>query len=238
MQPSSLPGDPGPLARPTTVDLLVRVYCWLSDQVYRHFAWVFELLTRLLTAGRFPRWRRIARDYLPTDQVLDLACGTGQLLREWPADGRRLVGIDLSPGMAAVFRQRARGGRHSAVMVLASAERLPFRDRSFKAAVATFPTRFLSDPIVLREAARVLRTDGERSGRLVVVGLHLVARRALLQKALSALYGAPSADLRARFARQVEAAGLIFQVVEQPGETIQPALYLATLSEADRHDAL
>ncbi len=220
------------------VDLLVRAYCWLSDQVYRHFAGVFDLLTRLLTAGRFPRWRRIARDYLPTDQVLDLACGTGQLLREWPADARRLVGIDLSPDMAAVFRRRASSRRHSAVVVQASAGCLPFKDRSFKAAVATFPTRFLSDPTVLREAARVLRTDGERSGRLVVVGLHLVARQALLQEVLKALYGAPSADLRAQFARQVEAAGLTFDVVEQPGETIQPTLFLATLPEADRHAAL
>lgn len=237
MQPSSYPGDPGHPAQSTVVTFVVRAYCWLSDQVYLRFAWAFDLITGLLTGGRFPRWRRVARDYLPADHVLDLACGTGQLLREWPVDARGLVGVDLSPGMAEVFRRRSLSTRHPAVMVQASADRLPFKDRSFKAAVATFPTRFLSDPVVLREAARVLRTDGERSGRLVVVGLHLVARHTLLQSALTALYGARPSSLRARFARQVEAAGLTFRGVETRGGSIQPALYIATLPVARRHDA-
>jgi len=235
MQP---PPRPSGLFGPSPTILigaLARAYCWISDQVYLRFAWGFDLLTGVLTLGRFARWRRSARAYLPDDQVLDLGCGTGRFLREWPVAARRLVGIDRSAGMATAFRQQARRHPHPAQMVRADATRLPFRDGSFKAALSTFPTRFLLEPAVLREAARVVRCEDERSGRLVVVGLYLTTRAPWLQRIFDALYGAPTTVRQAQVVERAAIAGLSVSNGVPTEGLIRPTLHLAQRSQEAEH---
>lgn len=241
MQPSSRAGDPFHIARSTLAGLAVQAYLWISDRVYGRHAWAFEALTTALTAGRFPTWRRSALAHLPADGVLDLACGTGALLRELPTDSNHLVGVDLSPRMGLVFRQRT----PHATFVCASADRLPFGSASFRAVVTTFPTRFLLAPQTLREVARVLGADvaEPRSGRLVVVGVFLTSRHRLIQDALSAIYGAPVAALLSAFTEAVNAAGFDLTDVEQPTGWIHPTLHVAVRHARrpetdDGHDAL
>lgn len=79
-------------------------------------------------------------------EILELGCGSGNAL---PALRRllrpaRLVGVDLSPGAAAV---------------LGDANHLPFRPGSFDL-VLDFGTCFHADPRALHEVARVLRPGG------------------------------------------------------------------------------
>lgn len=237
MQPPSRPSGRFRATRATLGGTLAQAYCWISDQVYLRFAWGFDLLTGVLTLGRFARWRRSARAYLPDDQVLDLGCGTGRFLREWPIAARRLIGVDHSAGMAAAFQDQGRRRIHPALMVRADAERLPFRDGSFKAVSSTFPTRFLLEPAVLREAARVVRCEDERSGRLVVVGLYLTARAPWLQRVLAALYGAPATMLQAQVVERAAAAGLTVSNVAPPDGLIRPTLHLVQrISEAGHVD--
>ncbi len=201
-----------------------RLYLTVSDHVYRDFAWAFEPITTILTLGWMPRWRRAAIRCLPPDDVLDLGCGTGALLKEIQRSGprRRLVGIDLSPTMTLVARRRSRSG----LIVRADVKRLPFRDGSFGGAVTTFPTRAVLDGEAMLEAARVLRrTRGDASpGRLVVVGMYLRSSQPLLQRLIDRLYGASVVVLHSAFIRSLATAGFVPRTQPPTRSLIEPTL--------------
>ena len=97
----------------------------------------------------------------PGDRLLDVGCGGGLLLRDAMATGAEATGLDHSPEMVALARDRAPG----ATVVLGKAEELPFADGVLSAVSMSVVFFFLDDPVrVLRECRRVLR-DG---GRLAV----------------------------------------------------------------------
>jgi SAM-dependent methyltransferase len=107
---------------------------------------------------------RALRDLLGrgSGTCLEIGCGTGvhaALVREL---GWTPIGIDLSAGMLRHARGRLPIAR-------ADAERLPLRDGSVPAAIAVMVhTDMPAYPVVLGEAARVLRPGG----MLVHVGVH------------------------------------------------------------------
>jgi SAM-dependent methyltransferase len=97
-----------------------------------------EVLRRFLGHGR--------------GRCLDLGCGTGVAMPELIRLGWTVVGVDVSEAMLS----RARA--HGAELHRASAESLPFDNRSFDAAVSLWLHTDVEDfPSILREAARVLR---------------------------------------------------------------------------------
>jgi demethylmenaquinone methyltransferase/2-methoxy-6-polyprenyl-1,4-benzoquinol methylase len=164
----------------------------------------YDLLNRVLSAGSDVRWRRAALDYLelaPPLRVLDLCTGTADLLLEALSRhaGSRGAGVDLSFEMlqraAGKLARRgcvARGG-----LALGDAERLPFAEGSFDAALVAFGIRNVGDPAAaLAEARRVLRGGG----RLVVLefampgGLLGSAYRLYFEKVLPAIGGLVSGD--------------------------------------------
>lgn len=92
-------------------------------------------------------------------RVLDVGCGPGALTAELVTrlGAAAVAAVDPSePFVAAAL------ARHPGVEVLrASAEHLPFADRSFDAALAQLVVHFMSDPVAgLTEMARVTRRDG------------------------------------------------------------------------------
>ena len=97
-------------------------------------------------------------------KLLDVACGTGHLLRMLGAalPGARLFGVDLSPHYLA--RARETLPRELDVsLVCENAERLPFPDAHFDAATNVFLLHELPDNVraqVLSEMARVVRPGG------------------------------------------------------------------------------
>lgn len=92
-------------------------------------------------------------------RVLDVGCGPGALTEELvgrlgPGD---VTAVDPSETFVAAARERLPG----VTVERASAERLPFPDHSFDAALAQLVVHFMSDPVAgLREMARVTRTGG------------------------------------------------------------------------------
>jgi SAM-dependent methyltransferase len=93
----------------------------------------------------------------PEDELLELGCGGGLLLRDALATGASATGIDHSEEMVELARRRAPGAR----VVLGRAERLPFEDDAFTAVAMSAVFFFLDDPVgVLRECKRVLRPAG------------------------------------------------------------------------------
>jgi ubiquinone/menaquinone biosynthesis C-methylase UbiE len=101
---------------------------------------------------------RIRRLGIQPQRVLDIGCGTGQLLRSvatmFPT--ATLIGLDPSFGML-----RAAGPPGPVALVRAQAERLPFAEGSVDLVVATASYRHWCDPrSAIREISRILGPGG------------------------------------------------------------------------------
>jgi len=107
----------------------------------------YDRYSALLSLGQDPRWRRFLVSRVeagPDDTVLDVATGTGLVARELVRrKGCRVVGLDQSPHMLAVARQRVPVGVE---LVEGDAERLPFEDASFDGLTFTYLLRYVDDP--------------------------------------------------------------------------------------------
>lgn len=91
-------------------------------------------------------------------RVLEVAIGTGRSIPFYAGDVR-LTGVDLTPEMLEIARQRA-GGREID-FVLGDAEKLPFDDASFDTVVCELGLCSIPRPAVaVSEMARVLRPGG------------------------------------------------------------------------------
>jgi demethylmenaquinone methyltransferase/2-methoxy-6-polyprenyl-1,4-benzoquinol methylase len=120
----------------------------------------YDRVGATLSLGQDPRWRRAMVARVPHDggHVLDVATGTGLVAEQLLAHGHRVTGLDQSPGMLAVARQRF-GDRVE--LVQASATALPFPDASFDHLTFTYLLRYVDDPgATLVELARVVRPGG------------------------------------------------------------------------------
>jgi len=138
----------------------------------------YDLNNRLHSFGRDQAWRKYAvrqADLKPTDRVLDVACGTGDLTKAF-ADalarhGRKkqgaefpVVGLDFTPQMLDVAREKK--ATPLTEYIEGDAMDLPFDDASFDVVSIAFGIRNVSRPeTALAEFRRVLRPGG----RLIVL---------------------------------------------------------------------
>jgi demethylmenaquinone methyltransferase/2-methoxy-6-polyprenyl-1,4-benzoquinol methylase len=120
----------------------------------------YDRVGAALSLGQDPLWRRYLVSRLPRDEgsVLDVATGTGLVAAQLLRRGFEVTGVDQSPEMLSVARHRF-GNRVE--LVEASAEELPFPDRSFDHVTFTYLLRYVVDPgATLAELARVARPGG------------------------------------------------------------------------------
>ncbi|MCA9255646.1 MAG: class I SAM-dependent methyltransferase, partial [Phycisphaerales bacterium] len=101
----------------------------------------YERVNRVLSAGRDAYWRRRAVELSgiqSTDEVLDIACGTGDFARAFAAARpTRVVGADFSAGMLALAANRPAPGEWCRADALV----LPFVDASFDVVSCAFGVR-------------------------------------------------------------------------------------------------
>jgi SAM-dependent methyltransferase len=99
----------------------------------------------------------------PSEQedVLDLACGTGNAALLAAARGARVVGVDAAARLLEVARERARAQDVALDLREGDLLALPVADAAADVVLSVFGVIFASDPAgAMREIARVLRPRG------------------------------------------------------------------------------
>lgn len=108
--------------------------------------------------GQDARWRRRMVDGLHVSrgaEVLDIAAGTGLITRLLQSLGALVISLDQSHRMLRPAVDRGAAG------VVATAEALPFPDRSFDTVTFGYLLRYVDDVTgCMSEIARVLRPGG------------------------------------------------------------------------------
>ena len=120
----------------------------------------YDLMNDIAAMGQVGMWRDLmvqALEIAPGDEVLDLAAGTGTSTTAIARAGARVAAADFSLGMMSEGRRRGA----PVPFIGADAQRLPFAEDSFDAAVISFGLRNVHEPRrALAEMVRVVRPGG------------------------------------------------------------------------------
>ncbi|PWI06038.1 SAM-dependent methyltransferase [Streptomyces sp. NWU339] len=106
-------------------------------------------------------WAVRLRSWLPVraSDVLDLGCGTGSLSLLAAEQGHRVTGVDRSPAMVALAREKLAG--HDAVFLIGDAAAPPTGERRYDVVLVRHVLWTLPDPArVLRHWRGLLRPGG------------------------------------------------------------------------------
>lgn len=125
----------------------------------------YDLLNRVLSLGIDQAWRRRTvrqAGALEGRQGLDLCCGTGDLTLAFSQAGADMVGLDFTPEMLPLARDKgARQGR-GALFVRGDAMQVAAPDDCVDFTSVSFGIRNVADRVgCLREMARVTRPGGQ-----------------------------------------------------------------------------
>ena len=97
----------------------------------------------------------------PGEQMLDVACGTGNLALPAARAGARVTGIDIAPALVVQLAARAAAEGLTLEAREGDAEALPFADDSFDTVVTMFGAMFAAHPQqAANELLRVTRPGG------------------------------------------------------------------------------
>jgi SAM-dependent methyltransferase len=98
----------------------------------------------------------------PGMEVLDVACGTGNVAIPAVRAGARVTALDFSPELLEVARERAADAMVEVDWVEGDAQELPFEDASFDRVLSAFGHMFAPDHArTAQEMKRVCRPGGE-----------------------------------------------------------------------------
>ncbi|MBN1652823.1 MAG: ubiquinone/menaquinone biosynthesis methyltransferase [Deltaproteobacteria bacterium] len=120
----------------------------------------YDFMNRLISLGMDRRWRKKTLRSVslkPSDIVLDLGCGTGDLSLLSESIGATVIGIDFSTVMLRYAQARS----INSSFIRANAANLPLADSSVSVVVSGFTLRnFVDLKAVLSEIRRVLIPTG------------------------------------------------------------------------------
>lgn len=226
---------------------------------YNPFAFTYDFVSAVVSRGRWRAWTQAAIPRIQGTRVLEVPCGTGNLLLDLTASGYTPVAVDLSPWMLQITRRKFRnvGAIHvrprsfrtpSAVgegkaerdelplLARARVQALPFPARAFDTVVMTFPPGFVYDLAALAELKRVLDTNG----RLVWVDAGRLAPRDSWSRFLNAAFRAVdgSGDFEQGAVRLLAEAGFDARVEWVRDEASAVAVVTATKTTAAAKGAL
>ena len=126
----------------------------------------YDRMNHGMSLGIDRQWRKrfvrvLAKRLAPDAQVLDLACGTGDLTKALAQRGWQVTGLDISAEMMEVGKEKCATLDPRPAFVLGSAEAIAFEDSTFDAVTIAFGLRnFDHRAQCLQEIRRVLKPGG------------------------------------------------------------------------------
>jgi ubiquinone/menaquinone biosynthesis C-methylase UbiE len=210
------------------------LYLWACERLYHELAPEYDLISRLVSAGAWPAWRRSVLPHLRGDRLLELGFGTGELLAELLQNPPGHPSAPpptplLSPGTAgapklerghqavsrAFFglelspRMHAVTARRLSAQPLA-APRVQASALTMPFAAGAFTSVFATFPAPYILAPTTLAECARvlrPGGRLVIAGLWVRLHDARLRRAAPIFYTDPPVHYQAQLRQRVEDAG-------------------------------
>jgi demethylmenaquinone methyltransferase/2-methoxy-6-polyprenyl-1,4-benzoquinol methylase len=138
------------------------------SEMFNNIAEKYDFLNHFLSAGTDKRWRKYVRKQLKdlkNAEILDVACGTGDLAIELAKNNPlKIIGIDIAEKMIEIGNKKIKKlGLHDKIELLkADALKIPFDNDKFDAVTCAFGVRnFENLEIGLKEMKRVLKPGGK-----------------------------------------------------------------------------
>lgn len=131
----------------------------MSDSAYSRVARWYDLMFERVLGDL----RSIGQGMVPLREgmgILDVGCGTGAHLADYRGRGCELFGVDPSPAMLEVARDRLGDAAH---LSLGDASRMPYPDSSFDLVTISMVLHELDPAVrtsVMSEIRRCLKSDG------------------------------------------------------------------------------
>ncbi|MFQ5923302.1 MAG: class I SAM-dependent methyltransferase [Anaerolineales bacterium] len=147
----------------------------MTKDPYRRSARLYDRLFEPMNRGL----RVLGLRMFPPDRamvILDVGCGTGAHLKMYQRYGCSLHGIDTSPSMLEVAKDRL---SNDADLRLADASQMPYDDRAFDFVFCMLALHEMDDTVrgsVIGEIKRVLKRDG----RILFIDFHVGKPRPIM----------------------------------------------------------
>lgn len=182
-----------------TIRLFMRLFFHL---LYHSMAWSYDLVSNLVSAGRWNSWILETARFTHGPRILELGYGPGHLQEFFFTSGYIPIGLDESQQMARQAARRIIRKGYPPHLVRGKAQCLPFPDASFDSIIASFPTEFIIDPDTIKEIYRLLRPNGN----LVVLSIGWIMGNSLIDRSLAQLFKitGQAPDKNQRFSSFVE----------------------------------
>ena len=116
---------------------LLRLFYFL---IYHPFAWTYDAVAALVSAGYWRRWVLAMLDEIEGESLLELGHGPGHLQLALHQSGRWALGLDRSRQMGRLASRRLLKQCAPVRLSNAVSQQLPFPTGHFDEVVATFPT--------------------------------------------------------------------------------------------------
>ena len=138
-------------------------------EMFAGIAGRYDFLNHFLSANIDKRWRRVVAEKLKdvlskeSANVLDVACGTGDLSIELHRDARaHIIGTDFCHPMLKIAAEKSASAGLGILFIESDALNLSFPDRAFDAVTIAFGLRNLSNfQDGISELRRVLKLGGK-----------------------------------------------------------------------------
>lgn len=146
---------------------MVKVLRIFFDYLYHSFAWSYDLVSWIVSGGRWKNWVKSVVPLVAGQEVLELGCGTGMLQTALLESGYRAAAIDESRQMLRIAKKKL--GKEfpdcNLRLIRARAESIPTPAGFFDSVVATFPSEYITRVETITECRRVLKPQG----RLIIL---------------------------------------------------------------------
>lgn len=143
-----------------------------TDGVLIRWAPYYDFFVNIMTVGHARMLRRTTVDEAliqPTDSILDVGCGTGEvaLLAKTRAKEGNVYGIDPAPEMISVARSKAARRKLDVDFRVGVIEALPFPDASMDVVTSSLMMHHLPEELKIRGLAEIYRVL-KPGGRLLI----------------------------------------------------------------------